>query len=156
MPDGERVKILDQLVEIANQYQRELSNLVSTRNIEQGNRQSLHNIRRAEAQADAQLKRCNPDYVPPVPPDEEMPGNFYNGVFISEEALKAINQEGGDQVIVAPRPNGRWWKWLLATLLGALLTLLAIWLSWKYFFPPVAAASYSIIAEPFEPPEATQ
>ena len=147
--------MLDKLVDISQAYQSSLPQLLATQNQADMAKQIKHTTKRAEAQADAQLGKCFPDYTPPEEVEEDM-STLLNGVFIGtkelESIIKADNEQSGN-VITQPA-NGRWWKGLLATLLGALLILLALWLYQKWF-PPGSDGAYSIIAVPFEPPAAS-
>jgi len=140
-------------VRTAKGYQASLPQILGTHNQAEMAKQIAHTTRRAEAQADAQFKKCNPDYEAPEMPEEEDVSNLYNGVFIGDDTiakLASIERENGPH---PNQPRPRWWKWLLSLILGSLLMLLALWL-YKNWFPPGTGdgGSYTIIAEPWKPP----
>lgn len=143
---------LDKLSDIALQYQATFPQLVTQVNKARMDERQRYNMARMDAQVDAEIKKCNPDYKPPEPPeDDDVANNFLNGVFIGSEEMTSILQAEGNTAV---KTNGRWWKTLLGVLLGSLLVLLSL-LLYRYLIPPSdSSKAYSIIAVPFEPPTA--
>ena len=83
------IGILKQLEDMATAAQERLPALMSDIASSKMHARQQHNIDRMEAQVDANLKKCNRDYVAPVLEEDDM-SVLNNGVFIGDETITKI------------------------------------------------------------------
>jgi len=100
---------------------------------------------RMEHMADFEYGKCNPDFEPLPPKEDDEVNTIQSGIFLDSKALNALNKQ---------EATVNWLPWLLGTLLALLLLSLLGWWLFKNYFGnlPAVTPHYGLVAIPGEPP----
>ena len=82
-------RILSQLESIAGRQQASLPQVLTTVNQALMNNRMQTNMDRMEAQVDAEILKCNPNYKPPPKPEDDDVA-INTGVFIDSDIMKTL------------------------------------------------------------------
>lgn len=143
--------LLRQLMTEAGVIQERLPQLIWTANQTAFAARQQRTMDRMEHMADFEYGKCNPDFEPLPPKEDDEVNTIQSGIFLDSKALNALNKES----------TVNWLPWLLGTLLALLLLSLIGWWLFKNYFDSLPEVTphpvYGIIAlEGSPPPEPIQ